>query len=100
MHMQWRARTPGWSAARDLPACYVFVGRAPGRRGRWGNPFAFEEYGLEEAVRLRREWLLSDPARADEVLAELKDRPLACWCRPDLPCHADTLDEIANGEVM
>jgi hypothetical protein len=82
-------------------ACLLRL-RRPSAWPTWSlaNPFAFEEYGLEEAVRLRREWLLSDPARVDEVLAELKDRPLACWCRPDLPCHADTLDEIANGEVV
>jgi hypothetical protein len=92
MRAQWKARTPGWRAARDLPAGYVFVGRP----SRWGNPFSVQEYGRDEAVRLHREWLLSDPARVAEVRAELRGRPLACWCALGLPCHADALAEVAN----
>jgi hypothetical protein len=30
------------------------------------------------------------------VRRELKGRDLACWCKPDEPCHADVLLEIAN----
>ena len=26
-----------------------------------------------------------------------RGRPLACWCRPGLACHADVLLAIANG---
>ena len=99
MRVQWKARTPGWSASRDLPADTVYVGRAPGRRGRWGNPFPVQEHGRDQAVRLYREWLLSDPERVAEVRKELKGKPLACWCSPGLPCHADTLVEVANGGV-
>ena len=28
---------------------------------------------------------------------ELRDRNLACYCSPELPCHADVLLAIANG---
>lgn len=28
--------------------------------------------------------------------AELAGKNLACWCKPDEPCHADVLLEIAN----
>jgi hypothetical protein len=98
LRVQWK-RTPGWRAARDLPAGYIYVGRGTGPRGRWGNPFPEKEYGLDEAIRLHREWILADPARVAAVRAELKGRPLACWCRLDQPCHADTLIAIANGDV-
>lgn len=27
---------------------------------------------------------------------ELRGKDLACWCKPDQPCHADILLEIAN----
>ena len=98
MRVQWK-RTPGWCAARDLPAGYIYVGRGTGRRGRWGNPFPEKEYGLDEAIRLHREWILADPERVAEVRRELKAKPLACWCPLDRPCHADTLIAIANGDV-
>lgn len=29
-------------------------------------------------------------------LNELKGKDLACWCRPDSPCHADVLLVLAN----
>ncbi len=32
----------------------------------------------------------------EEIVAELRGRNLACWCRPGEPCHADVLLEIAN----
>lgn len=33
------------------------------------------------------------------IRAELAGKNLACWCRPDQPCHADVLLELANAEV-
>jgi len=27
---------------------------------------------------------------------ELRGKNLACWCKPDAPCHADVLLELAN----
>jgi hypothetical protein len=95
LRMQWRARTPGWRAAQ-LPEGTVYVGRAPGTRGRWGNPFDWREHGRDEAVRLHREWLAAQPDLVSQVRAELAGRHLACWCALDQPCHADTLVEIAN----
>lgn len=29
-------------------------------------------------------------------LSELKNKNLACWCKPDEPCHADVLLRLAN----
>lgn len=35
---------------------------------------------------------------ADEAVAVLAGRDLACWCPLDQPCHADVLLAVANGE--
>lgn len=32
-----------------------------------------------------------------KIHTELKGKILGCWCAP-LPCHGDTLAELANGE--
>lgn len=34
----------------------------------------------------------------DDVRRELGGKDLACWCRPDQPCHADILLKLANGD--
>jgi uncharacterized protein DUF4326 len=43
---------------------------------------------------------LLDRSRArltvEDVRTQLAGRDLACWCRPDQPCHADVLLELAN----
>jgi hypothetical protein len=105
-----RRRTRGWRA----PDGAVYVGRGPGRTGRWGNPFvvvgdpahaaalfrAWLDHGApatladrtsEERQELadRREWMRSH-------LAELAGRDLMCWCPLDQPCHADHLLAVAN----
>jgi len=36
-----------------------------------------------------REWILQN-------LPELRGKNLACWCKPDAPCHADVLLKLAN----
>lgn len=33
-------------------------------------------------------------------LHEIRGRPLACWCPPDMPCHADALLALANAEAV
>lgn len=107
-----RKRTKGWKMPED--AIYV------GRPTMWGNPFQ----GEDAADRYRR-WLDSDQifpgwldpqwvrrtheresryaytlsARRQWILAHLADlrgKPLACWCPLDRPCHADVLREMAN----
>lgn len=92
------------------------------RPGLLGNPFPVDVYGQEGAVDMHRRWLtgnmstreMSGLSRCDrwsdppgvslvalrtwvkEKLKESRDRNMACWCGPDMPCHADTLLEIAN----
>jgi Domain of unknown function (DUF4326) len=88
-----RRRTKGWR----LPENTVYVGRPT----KWGNPFRITpECDRETAIARFRAWLL-DPSRTEgptiaEIQRDLRGRNLACWCRPDLPCHADILLEIAN----
>ncbi len=31
------------------------------------------------------------------ALTTLRGKPLACWCKPGCPCHADILLRLANG---
>ncbi len=49
------------------------------------------------AVAKFRRWLVDNEfARRLLNLDELRGRDLCCWCRPDQPCHADVLLELAN----
>jgi len=83
------------------------------RPSKWGNPVRLQiEDGLpgadeerRESVRFYQEWLFrrtrqpsffGEPPRITEVIAELRGKNLACWCRLDQPCHADVLLELAN----
>lgn len=111
-------RTKGWR----MPEGAIVVARP----SKWGNPFVvgsnrttvfvhdghhvFDEIARsDDASRLAHAlaaqafhgWLLfSDDARAKWIRTHLDDlagHDLACWCRPDHACHADTLLELANG---
>lgn len=96
-----RRRTRGWR----MPEGAVYVGRG----SKWGNPFRvgnIEEFGevptAEEAVSLFERWWTT-PAKFVipwppplEDLLELRGKDLACWCRIDLPCHADVLLKLAE----
>lgn len=98
-------------ATNGLPAVKVT------RPGRWGNPHvalrcwyhggypsldipAFDAVtaadadreGARVAVALFRQ----EAERRPEAFADLRGKNLACWCKPDAPCHADVLLEIAN----
>lgn len=99
-------RTKGWR----MPDNTVKVDRTT----RWGNPFAVtEDRTRGEAVGAFRTWLTVDGCDADmpetklcilDSLDELRGKNLACWCPLEdaegrrVPCHADVLLEIANGE--
>lgn len=95
------SRVKGWR----LPDDAVKVDRAT----KWGNPFVVGVDGsAAECVDLYRKLLaglvcVSAKAPIDRqhrtrsvVLTdwhELAGKRLACWCRPDAPCHADALAE-------
>lgn len=86
-------RTAGWR----MPIGTVKVDRTT----RFGNPFRVEEHGRERALDLFAE-ILSQPERnypSDALLlTALGGRDLACWCRLELPCHADLL--LAHVEAL
>lgn len=57
--------------------------------------------GVRVAVAMyRHDWSLAMVAPnygvARQSLEELRGKNLACWCRPNSPCHADVLLELAN----
>lgn len=96
------SRKKGWR----MPQNTVRVARP----GKWGNPFKVGESvhrgpmysGRDElvrdtahAVRLYRKWLFTQ-RQAGHLIAELRGKNLACWCKLDQPCHADVLLELAN----
>lgn len=93
-----RQRTSGWK----MPPNSVYVGRPT----RWGNPFPVtdvtsinQHWKHTEAVERFREWLNTQDDLQAAIRKELAGKDLACWCRLDLPCHADVLLEVANQEV-
>ncbi len=92
-----RKRTKGW----PLPENAVVVSSP----SKWGNPFAVEFYGAEQAVQMFKHSMLTPitgkPAiDHEEIRAELRGKDLACWCPVDQPCHAGVLLEIANSEAL
>jgi hypothetical protein len=73
------------------------------RPGRWGNPHPIGKpckHCGDGTVHDRMEAIARyrDEVDAELVRRELRGRDLACWCRPEEPCHADVLLEIANRE--
>jgi hypothetical protein len=92
------SRAAGWR----MPDGAVKVDRTT----RWGNPFDHRGPGRDRAVAIHEYGAWLDGAGPDELpagkrtvsrswvlvhLQELADRPLACWCPLDGPCHADVL---------
>ena len=93
-------RTKGWRK----PAGAVVVARP----GKWGNPHvvggvtnsALAVAAFRTDLERASAGELSSPHAARMVadLHELRGRDLACWCKPDAPCHADVLLDLANRE--
>jgi hypothetical protein len=100
-----------------MPPNTVYVGRP----SKWGNPFVVGEpmplselhelgyevdghveakedvicMSAEEALKYYEKMILKSPYLLN-MLNELKGKNLACWCRPDEPCHAEILLKLAN----
>jgi hypothetical protein len=75
-----------------------YVGRGPGARGRWGNPFRIGPDGTrEEVIAHHRGWLWEE-IKAERVtleeLADLAGKVLGCWCAPQR-CHGETIAAAA-----
>lgn len=68
---------------------------------RFANPFRPQRRTPEanqEAVEQFWAYLDRNPRLMDEAREELAGLNLACWCRPQLACHADVLLEVANAK--
>lgn len=72
----------------------LYIGRAPGRRGVFGNPYALAQgYSRLEAIRL-----FERDARDNALLLEAIRRippgtRLGCFCKP-LECHGDVIVKL------
>lgn len=69
------------------------------RPTRWGNPFkVYEGSDPTSAVDAYRSRLFSPAFDSDLRIAiwTLRGHDLACWCKPDEPCHADVLLKVVN----
>jgi hypothetical protein len=66
------------------------------RPSRWGNPYPLTEYGRAKSITLYRKDLTRKLAKDSKLLEPLRGKNLACWCAPDVACHADVLLEFAN----
>ena len=82
----------------------VYIGRATGERGKWGNPFThikdkqtkaeFVVDTREQAIEKYREWIMQQPTLL-ACLPELKGQRLGCFCKPK-SCHGDILVELVT----
>ena len=95
-----RQRVKGWR----MPPGAIYVGRPT----KWGNHIKVGDYGKSPQARRTAHWLAvldfeksiewnpEGEAYKEAARRELRGHDLACFCRLDEPCHADTLLRIAN----
>lgn len=74
---------------RDAPHWFV---------GDTGYFFKAREEAQAKAVELFRQWINHPGNRKhrDMCIVGLRGKNLGCWCKPETPCHADVLLELAN----
>jgi hypothetical protein len=82
-----RRRTAGWRMPDNT--------KSVARPSRWGNPFKVEG-NHQAAVDQFTQWVEQQGALMQAIRSELRGRDLACYCKPEQPCHADVLLRIAN----
>jgi hypothetical protein len=73
--------------------------RSVARPSRWGNPYRLTNEAERAEVLARYQRWLDDRLAADpSFLDPLQGATgLACYCAPDVACHADTLIERLAG---
>ena len=75
----------------------VYIGRARGVPGEWGNEFVMGRDGTRDDVcEKHRRAVLNSRSRLQAVADKLRGKPrlaLICWCAPER-CHGDTLCEL------
>lgn len=85
---------------RDQVPGAVYIGRRMNRYGLAASPFANPfpvGMGRRASVESYREWLSDRPGLIRQ-LADLRDKPLACWCRYD--GEEPTEDTLCHGDVL
>jgi Domain of unknown function (DUF4326) len=86
-------RTKGWKN----PPNTIIVSRP----SRWGNPHAIGWCSCCGTEHTREEALDEYEAELNDVpvslLAQLRGKNLACWCKIGDRCHADILLKVVNG---
>jgi len=116
-----RKRTKGFKlvSPNSLPNVYV------GRGSKYGNPFVVKQGGQRKlegiyyyiefqnrvfgayhtkkdanarAAEIFGIWLKNNKLtiKPDDIINELCNKNLVCWCRLSEPCHGDALLELAN----
>jgi hypothetical protein len=99
-------RTKGWRLQVVAPGAVKVD-----RKTKWGNPFIGDPAACVEAFRQLYEGRCNVTVGPDQPIksmafippfqlpdpTELRGKPLACWCKPGCPCHADVLLRLANG---
>jgi hypothetical protein len=66
---------------------------------KWANPFRPATRTPEanlDAVQNYRRYLAERPDLVEAARTELAGKNLACWCAPELACHADVLLDLVN----
>ncbi len=64
-----------------------------GRPSQWSNPFKIGKDGSrEEVIEKYDKWIRQQPYLLEQ-LYKLKDKTLACWCKPKA-CHGDVLIKL------
>jgi len=92
----------------------VYIGRANGEKGKWGNPFThlnnstqaeFIVPTREDAIEAYRKWITEGAGQhLLKDLHELKGKTLGCWCvkepvseiRENKVCHGEVLMELVE----
>ena len=88
----------------------IYIGRAKGEKGKWGNPYShkegtsaeFKTNTRKEAIEAYREYILNGKGiNLLNDLGELEGKVLGCWCgsytikdKDNLQCHGQILLEL------
>lgn len=98
---------PGTKIERKGPWTVYATGKRGWHTGpEWGGFGEDRNAAVEFAVLMHRRSLLAmlegldGPVDARYYLGPLLGHDLACWCAPGAPCHADTLIELANSDLV
>jgi len=61
------------------------------RPSRWGNPYSLKDFSREKSLQLYEEWLIEQLDNDPTFLEPLRNKNLACFCKPNEKCHVDIL---------